>query len=204
MPLITRENVRLPLRINEPGGEGPVWKTYAGTLAWDAEYRILMLVEPESFEIILSLTDGRREDLGSHEIRISDVPYPERIPGIDPEHAGVYNALGTLGVITGRPHATDARTCVVEVARDLGVAAQAASTRTATVTLFKDNGRYYTGEAWRVPVKATDPRDMALSPDFRRIDGGAVLVDAYAAEESPESVNWGIPHLFPSESAPEQ
>lgn len=200
MTLITRDNIRLPLRINEPGGEGPVWKTYTGTLAWDAEHRILMLVDPSSFEIILGLTDGRREKLGSNETRISDVPYRERRQGIHPEHAGVYDALSTLGVIIGFPQTTDARTCVVEVVRDLGVATQEASTRTASVTLFKDNGRYYTGEAWRVPVKATGPKHMELSPDFRRIDGGAVLVDAYAAEETPEALNWGIPHLFPSEA----
>lgn len=198
MPLVTRENIRLPLRINEPGSGGPVWKTYAGTLAWDAEHRILMLVEPTSFEIILGLSDGRREELGSNETRISDVPYPERKPAINPEHAGAYNALRTLGVITSHPQETDARSCIVEVAPDLGIAAQEASTRTATVTLFKDNGRYYTAEAWRVPVNATDPRDMELSPDFRRIDGGAVLVDAEAATEYPEAVNWGIPHLCPS------
>lgn len=31
---------------------------------------------------------------------------------------------------------------------------------------------------------------MELSPDFRRIDGGAVLVDS----QEP----WGYPHLFPA------
>lgn len=74
-----------------------------------------------------------------------------------------------------------------------------------TVTLFKPNGKYYTAEEWEVPgtVPREDgtgeretigPFDMAHSPDFRRISGGAVLVDS----QEP----WGYPHLFPAETAP--
>ena len=73
------------------------------------------------------------------------------------------------------------------------------------VVLFKASGKYYTEEPWRVPVTVphvtllgmthppTGPYDMRHSPDFRRIDGGAVLV------ESQEP--WGYPHLFPGEPA---
>lgn len=58
-------------------------------------------------------------------------------------------------------------------------------------TLFKPSGKYYTCERWRIPKDAIGPYDMVLSPDFRRIDGGAVLI------ESQEP--WGFPHLFPKE-----
>lgn len=71
--------------------------------------------------------------------------------------------------------------------------------RTASVTLFKKSGKYYTIQAWRVPADAISPADMRRSPDFRRISGGAVLVDTDAAVEFPGAENWGIPHLFPSE-----
>lgn len=76
----------------------------------------------------------------------------------------------------------------------------------ATVILFKPNGKYYTKEEWRIPETVPDhseyrgdfvrtvigPYDMRHSPDFRRISGGAVLV------ESQEP--WGYPHLFPGET----
>jgi len=58
------------------------------------------------------------------------------------------------------------------------------------VTLFKPSGKFYTSEDWRIPEEAIGPFDMGKSPDFRRIDGGAVLVPSH----SP----WGFPHLFPS------
>lgn len=60
----------------------------------------------------------------------------------------------------------------------------------ATVTLFKPSGRYYTEEVWRVPTGTIGPHDLERSPDFRRIAGGAVLVDA----QEP----WGYPHLLPA------
>lgn len=59
------------------------------------------------------------------------------------------------------------------------------------VTLFKPSGKYYTTEKWRVPDRAIGPYDMIRSPNFRRIDGGAVYVNS----QEP----WGYPHLFPSE-----
>ena len=68
--------------------------------------------------------------------------------------------------------------------------------RTASVTLFKESGKYYTGESWRVPAGAIGPRDMLDSPDFRRIGDGAVLVDADAHTEFPEDENWGFAHLL--------
>lgn len=63
----------------------------------------------------------------------------------------------------------------------------------AKVVLFKQSGKYYTEEHWRVPTDAVGPWDMKNSPDFRRIDNGAVLV------ESQEP--WGYPILFPTEEA---
>lgn len=71
--------------------------------------------------------------------------------------------------------------------------------RTASVTLFKKSGKYYTIQAWRVPADAIGPADMRRSPDSRRVDGGSVLVDADAAVECPDTENWGVPHLFPAE-----
>jgi hypothetical protein len=82
---------------------------------------------------------------------------------------------------------------------DLENPTQEVSTRTASVTLFRKSGKYYTIEAWRVPAGAIGPEDMHRSPDFRRIDGGIVLVDADAASEFPGAENWGFPHLFPAE-----
>jgi len=62
---------------------------------------------------------------------------------------------------------------------------------TAIVILFKPSGKYHTEEKWRIPDNAITPHDMARSPDFRRIAGGAVLVGS----QEP----WGYPHLFPQE-----
>lgn len=63
----------------------------------------------------------------------------------------------------------------------------------AKVTLFKRSGKYYTEEPWEIPDGAIGPWDMDHSKDFRRIDGGAVLVQT----QEP----WGYPHLFPGEPA---
>ena len=72
--------------------------------------------------------------------------------------------------------------------------------RTATVILFKESGKYYTSESWRVPDKKfTGPYDMIDSPDFRRIGGGAVLVSSDEDWDGDE--NWGFPHLFPGVGA---
>lgn len=76
----------------------------------------------------------------------------------------------------------------------------------AHVILFRPSGKYYTDEYWRIPTyqdaienmgygytyAAGDlitPYGMVYSPDFRRIDGGPVLV--------PTQEPWGYPHLFP-------
>lgn len=64
-----------------------------------------------------------------------------------------------------------------------------------TVVLFKPSGKYYTEEEWEIPENdkySFLPSCMKNSPNFRRISGGAVLV------ESQEP--WGYPHLFPNES----
>lgn len=61
----------------------------------------------------------------------------------------------------------------------------------ATMILFKPTGKYYTEDHWRIPDGAVGPYDMRDSPDFRRIGGGAVLVET----QEP----WGYPHLFPGE-----
>lgn len=58
----------------------------------------------------------------------------------------------------------------------------------AMATLFKPSGKYYTEERWEIPEGAIGPYDMERSKDFRRISGGAVLIDGEP---------WGYPHLFP-------
>jgi len=69
----------------------------------------------------------------------------------------------------------------------------------AKVILFKRSGKYYTEEEWRVPADVPresgdgrrpvlGPYDMEHSMDFRRIDGGAVLVET--------QVPWGYPFLI--------
>lgn len=62
------------------------------------------------------------------------------------------------------------------------------------VILFKPSGKYYTEEEWAIPENdeySFLPSCMKNSPNFRRISGGAVLVET----QEP----WGFPHLFPSE-----
>lgn len=59
------------------------------------------------------------------------------------------------------------------------------------VILFKDSGKYYTEERWKIPEDAIGPYDMERSVDFRRIGGGAVLI--------PSQEPWGFPQLFPGE-----
>lgn len=93
---------------------------------------------------------------------------------------------------------------------------EAAQRGMAKVTLFKPSGKYYTEEEWRIPTQeqidaAAPPRHprpgeghgmirvsfpfvphcMRYSPDFRRIGGGAVLVET----QEP----WGYPHLITAE-----
>lgn len=68
--------------------------------------------------------------------------------------------------------------------------------RRASVTLFKPSGKYYTGESWRVPENAGGPEDMISSPDFRRIDGGQVLVESDPHSHAPDDKNWGVPHIL--------
>lgn len=74
-------------------------------------------------------------------------------------------------------------------------------TRTATVVLFKDSGKYYTEESWRVPEDAIGPYDMDRSPDFRRIGHGAILISSEG--EYGKDENWGFPHLFNAEKEKE-
>ena len=72
----------------------------------------------------------------------------------------------------------------------------------AKVTLFKPSGKFYTDEEWEIPTpeeiveRGGDRGDqfapnaaMRYSKDFRRISGGAVLI------ESQEP--WGYPGLIP-------
>jgi hypothetical protein len=205
MAIITRDNVRLPLHTAVPM-EGTsivkaefVHKTYAGTLVWDTERRQLDLIDPETKEVVIKLS-GLNGCLADNEVRLLDVRAAVRDEGVVPAMGGALSALRKMGIVRNFRADTPGRnTTVVDLEPDLGVAAQAASTRTATVTLFKDTGKYYTQEAWAVPVNAILPSDMEMSPDFRRIGGGTVLVDSDAAPECPEARNWGFPHLFPSE-----
>jgi hypothetical protein len=78
-------------------------------------------------------------------------------------------------------------------------AQQEAGDRTATVTTFKESGKYNTIHAWRVPADAIGPWDMKHSPDFSLPAGWTVLVDADAAPEFPGAVNWGFPCLLHGE-----
>lgn len=56
------------------------------------------------------------------------------------------------------------------------------------VHLFKDSGKWYTEEFWRIPDGAIGPHDMERSPDFHRIGGGKVLI--------PSQEPWGFPCLL--------
>lgn len=79
------------------------------------------------------------------------------------------------------------------------------ASKKASVILFKPSGKYYTTEEWEVPTKeevisrggmpgdSVGPFCMKYSKDFRRIGGGAVLIET----QEP----WGYPHLFPSEGS---
>lgn len=72
----------------------------------------------------------------------------------------------------------------------------ATNERRASVILFKESGKYYTGESWRVPAGAIGPWDMEKSLDFHRIGTGLVLVTSEALNEYPEDDNWGFPQLL--------
>lgn len=61
----------------------------------------------------------------------------------------------------------------------------------AEIILFKPSGKYYTTEYWDIPEDAIGPWDMRNSQDFRRIEGGAVLI--------PTQEPWGYPHLINAE-----
>jgi hypothetical protein len=203
MAIITRDNVRLPLWTAVPVEGTAIVKAEivhkTGTLVWDTEARKLDLVDPETREVLVQLS-GRNGGLNAHEVRLLDVRPQYRDESTAPAVAGALSALRTMGIIRNfRADTPGKNTTVVELHPDLGVAAQEASTRIATVTLFKDSGKYYTQEAWKVPVNAIVPADMSMSPDFRRISGGAVLVDSDAAPEFPGARNRGFPQLFPSE-----
>lgn len=208
MPIITREKIRLPLHTtlnweeSSTGQAQIIHKTHVGTLVWDTENHKLELIDPGTQEVLLRLS-GRNGRLEANEIRLLDVRPQNRVEGIDPKMCGALSALRTQGVICNNFHDTDlsASSTIVELAPDLGVSAQAVVERTASVTLFKDSGKFYTIEAWKVPVNAIGPYDMVMSPDFRRISGGAVLIDIDSATEFPSAENWGVAHLFPSESA---
>lgn len=71
-------------------------------------------------------------------------------------------------------------------------------TRTVSVTLFKDSGKYYTSESWRAPEYDVflDPTDMRKSPDFRRIGDGPVLIEAEPHSHAPDDENWGFPQIL--------
>lgn len=85
--------------------------------------------------------------------------------------------LGTGTVVEGEPPAPEPQ-----------------AAESASVILFKPSGKYYTTEEWVIPSDAIGPYDMDRCPDFRRINGGAVLI--------PSQEPWGFPHLFPTESEP--
>lgn len=202
MTIVTRENIHLELgrptgrtcSDSEPEVE---FRTYSGTLSWDTDNKTLDLLSPDNREVLIRLTMDNPVGIPGNMILLKDVPYPARVRGVTAEASGALDCLRTLGVIGNNPRVTfEGEYSAVTLADDLGAAAQAASTRTATVTLFKPSGKMALREPWRVPVKALGPRSMRLSPDFRRIAGGAVLVDADAAEEYPEAENWGYPHLL--------
>lgn len=59
----------------------------------------------------------------------------------------------------------------------------------ATIKTFKESGKYYTEDKWRIPEGAISPHDMAHSPDFRQISPGwTILVDT--------QYPWGFPAII--------
>lgn len=195
MSTITREKVRIQLRLRD--GSTPDFKsrTYAGTLVWDTGARTLNLVHPDTGAVILAITE-KAENLSGNMVMLKDVPYPARFPGVYPEADGALESLRALGVINHNPRVTfEGRRSPVTLTGDLGAAVQEACTRTATVTIFKPSGRYYMTAEWQVPVAAVGPYDMVLSPDYQSL-GGAVLVDADASEHYPNALNWGVAHVI--------
>lgn len=61
----------------------------------------------------------------------------------------------------------------------------------ARVVIFKDTGKYYTGEYWEIPEDAIGPYDMRMSPDARFIDEGRGWFALVATQEP-----WGFPYLL--------
>lgn len=206
MSIITRENIRLPLRRpvdledRTIGPKATIDKTFVGTLSWDTEERLLELIDPATGETLVLLS-GRNGALEGNQVRLLDTRPQNACEGIYPLAGRALAALRTQGVIVNKFIETNrsAYSTIVELVPDLGAAAQAACTRTASVTLFKESGKYSATAAWRVPVNATGPESMSLSPDFR-VSDGPILVDADAAPEFPDALNWGFPRLILPES----
>lgn len=205
MTIVTRENIRIPVLVpsNKAGANGKVFRTRTGTLVWNTEHRSLKLMHPKNSNMILLQLSGRNGSLEDHEVRLLDFRAQNRVEGLEAEVQGALNALRTQGVIANRFRESDrsATSTIVEMNPDLGAGAQAACDRKASVTLFKESGTYSTVAPWRVPVNAIGPGDMRMSPDFQCLPGGSVLVDAMAAEEFPETRNWGFPYLITAEES---
>lgn len=71
-------------------------------------------------------------------------------------------------------------------------------TRTVSVVLFKESGKYYSEESWRVPNNnnSVGPAEMVNSPDYHRIGKGKVLITSDSHVHAPNDQNWGYPHLI--------
>ncbi|WPH57773.1 hypothetical protein [Mycobacterium phage WXIN] len=92
--------------------------------------------------------------------------------------------VGDKATLMGMP------TEVVDLPPGLAYVGRRVDTSTPKVEaiLFKDSGKFYTEERWRIPDKAITPHDMERSPDFRRIGNGRVLI--------PSQEPWGYPCLL--------
>lgn len=202
MTVISRTSVRLKITRRSALTGELMSSIAAGTLLWDVPAKSLVLVNPRTQEEVLVLTDHHNPEskrLPEGFIYLMDVNFADRLPHVPMEANGALDSLAALGILKTHhyPHPHQGR-CVIELNADLGAALQEEDMRIAAVTLFKPSGRYADTDHWRVPVRANSPVDMLLSPDFRRIDNGPVLVNAQEGPHS-EDFSWGIPALLLAE-----
>lgn len=116
---------------------------------------------------------------------------------------GINAAEVMIQLIDDRAKREEIREAVGNAARKAieEIRAEPTPRATAKVILFKETGKYYTEEEWRIPtVEEAEQRPgfmggdmvapycMIYSPDFHRIGQGSVLV----VSQEP----WGFPHLL--------
>lgn len=97
-------------------------------------------------------------------VRFENVLYEHREKGWEEQESGIPVLV---------PLIDDDET---EIVHDAGSEDGSFSDPSIEVVLFTDSGEAKERELWRIPQCAMGPEDMRLSPDFRRVGDGDILV----------------------------